>query len=312
MTVWERRDVPFKFQLSDMTLFSVRVPLQVRSERLVQDTPPAQSLRAPADALLAGSQGYVVRGLPVAGEPKVVSKAGGYICYVPQRYQHCYIDLTQTFEQYQKKFSSKTRSTINRKIKKFADYCGGQVKWKLYREPGEMKEYFALARAVSKLTYQERLLDAGLPEGDDFQREAEQLAAEGRIRAWILFDGERPVSYLYCPVTDGVLSYSYVGYDPEYMDKSVGLVLQWLAVEHLFSEGIFKYFDFTEGQSDHKRLFSTHQRQCANVFFIRDSLRSRAIVLAHRKFDRLSVWAGGMLERHGLKARLKRLLRGAG
>ncbi|NML60318.1 GNAT family N-acetyltransferase [Massilia sp. RP-1-19] len=312
MTVWERRDVPFKFQLSDMTLFSVRIPLQVRSERLVADTPPTHELRVPADALLAGSQGYVVRGLPVEGEPRVLSKVGDFICYVPQQYHHCYIDLSQTFEQYQKKFSSKTRSTISRKIKKFADHCGGQVKWKLYREPGEMKEYFALARAVSKLTYQERLLDAGLPESDEFQREAEQLAAAGRIRAWILFDGERPVSYLYCPVADGVLSYSYVGYDPAYMDKSVGLVLQWIAVEQLFSEGIFKYFDFTEGQSDHKRLFSTHQRRCANVFFIRDSLRSRAIVFAHRKVDSLSVWAGEMLERHGLKAKLKRLLRGAG
>ena len=312
MTIWERRDVPFKFQLSDMTLFSVRIPLQMRSERLADDTPPARALQVPDDVLLAGSQGYGVRGLPMAGEPPVLSKTDGFLCYVPQRYHHCYIDLSQTFEQYQKKFSSKTRSTINRKIKKFADHCGGQVKWKLYREPGDMQDYFALARSVSKLTYQERLLDAGLPESDQFQREAEQLAADGRIRAWILFDGERPVSYLYCPVTDGVLSYSYVGYDPAYMDKSVGLVLQWLAVEQLFSEGIFRYFDFTEGQSDHKRLFSTHQRQCANVFFIRDSLRSRVIVSAHRLVDGLSVWAGEMLERHGLKAKLKRLLRGAG
>jgi CelD/BcsL family acetyltransferase involved in cellulose biosynthesis len=312
MTRWQCRTVPFKYQLSDITLLSLPIRLQVRSERLAADTPPVGILEVPEDALDEGSQGFLVRGLPLAGEQPSIRPVGRYLCYVPKQYQHCYIDLSQTFEEYKAKFSSKTRSTINRKIKKFAEHCGGELKWKTYKTPEEISEYIGLARAVSKLTYQERLLDAGLPESETFIRNALAMAAEGRVRAYILFHGDRPVSYLYCPVTDGVLSYAYVGYDPEYMDKSVGLVLQWQAVEQLYSEGGFRYFDFTEGQSDHKRLFSTHQRLCANVFFIRKSLRNAMIVRSHNQMNRISESAGAWMEKAGLKAKLKRILRFGG
>lgn len=312
MTRWQCRTVPFKYQVSDITLLSLPIRLQVRSERLADDTPPDASLKVPADELDDGSQGFLVRGLPIGGEQQAITPMGSYLRYVPKQYQHCYIDLSKTFEEYQAKFSSKTRSTINRKIKKFTEYCAGELKWKTYKSPEEIAEYIGLARAVSKLTYQERLLDAGLPESDEFIRNAYAMAAEGQVRAYILFHGDRPVSYLYCPVTDGVLSYSYVGYDPKYMDKSVGLVLQWLAVEQLYSEGGFRYFDFTEGQSDHKRLFSTHQRLCANVFFVRNSLRNGLIIRSHNLMNRFSEAAGEWMEKAGLKAKLKRILRFGG
>jgi CelD/BcsL family acetyltransferase involved in cellulose biosynthesis len=301
--------VPFKFQLSDLTLFSLPVQLQVRADSLVDNTTPPTSLTPPLDELMPGSEGFVVRGLPLQGDTRVLTRAGDFFCYVPSRYQHCYIDLRQSFDDYQKKFSSKTRSTINRKIRKYAQHSGGTIRWKSYKTPADMTEFFALARIVSKASYQERLLNAGLPGSEEFIRGAEAMAGEDRVRAYLMFDGERPVSYLYCPVTDGVLSYSYVGYDPEYMDKSVGLVLQWLALQELFGEGRFRYFDFTEGHSDHKRLFSTHQRHCGDVVMLRRSVRNGAIIYGQMATDRLSRWLGDTLERLGVKTRIKRLLR---
>lgn len=309
MNDWEFRDVPFKFQLSDLTLFSLILPLQVRAERLVADTAPVSVLHPPVDELLSGSQGFVVRGQPLLGEVRVLSLVDDFFCYVPLQYQHCYIDLRQTFEDYQKKFSSKTRSTIHRKIKKYAEHCGGTIPWRSYKTASELRDFFKLAPVVSRLSYQQRLLDAGLPESNEFIQQAEQLADQGRVRAYMLFDGERPVSYLYCPVTEGVLSYSYVGYDPHYMDRSVGLVLQWLAVQALFEESCFLYFDFTEGQSEHKRLFSTHQRLCGNVFMVRRSLGNAAIIKGHMAMNRLSVWLGETLDRLNVKTKVKRLLR---
>ncbi len=72
--------------------------------------------------------------------------------------------------------------------------------WKVYKAPGEMPEFFRLARAVSKITYQEKLLDAGLPDSEEFRHEMERLAQQGRVRGFILFYQNKPVSYLYCPV----------------------------------------------------------------------------------------------------------------
>lgn len=309
MTTWQAQRVPLKFQLSDWTLFSVSIPLQVRAVKLVDQTPAVAVPQPPTEALTGDSQGFLVRGLPITTELPRISRVGNYLCYAPLQYQHCYIDLGQTFDTYQQKFSSKTRSTINRKIKKFVAHCGGTRSWKTYKTPAEMREFFRLARTVSKLTYQERLLDAGIPESEDFIREAEALAAQQNVRAYLLFHDERPVSYLYCPVQDGVLIYAYLGYDPQYMQLSVGTVLQWLAMEQIFAEGGFRYFDFTEGQSEHKRFFATHQQQCANVFMLKKTLRNTVVIYSHWLMDRFSVWLGRALEKWGVKAKARHLLR---
>jgi len=309
MSRWEYRSVPFKYQLSDWTLFSVSLQLQVRMERPFDETPPMTALAPPTDELTEGSQGFLVRGQPIASMLPAISRSGDYLCYVPLQYQHCYIDFSLSFESYQKKFSSKTRSTLNRKVRKYEEHCGGSISWQTYRQPGEMRDFFQLARTVSKLTYQERLLDAGIPDSDDFISQAESLAADQRVRAYILFDGERPVSYLYCPEHNDVLIYSYLGYDPDYLQMSVGTVLQWLALEQLFNESRFRYFDFTEGQSDHKRFFATHQRQCANVFMVKSTFRNMAVIYSHWFMNGFSQWLGATLDRLGVKAKIKRLLR---
>lgn len=309
MKQWDLRTVPFRFQLSDLTLASVGVPLQVRAAALGADVCASRLLAAPESELLPGSQGFVVRGQPLDERADVIRRAGNYLCYVPQYYQHCYIDLTLGFERYQAKFSSKTRATIVRKVRKYAEHCGGQLVWQGYRTPDEIDRFLQLALPLSRRTYQDRLLDAGLPASETFRLQARELAANDQIRAYLLFEGDRPVSYLCCPAKDGVLSYSYQGYDPEYMRLSVGTVLQWLALEQLFAEEKFRFFDFTEGETDHKRLFATDQRLCANIFFVRRSLRNGVLLRVHHAMDLLSAWLGEVVERFGLKARIKRVLR---
>lgn len=309
MTIWEYRRVPFKFQLSDLTLFSITCPMQVRAVRLIDRTSPAESLVPPTDPLTADSQGFSVRSLRIATEQPSVSTSGDYLCYTQLQYFHCFIDLGLSFEDYQKKFSSKTRSTISRKIKRYTEHCGGSILLKIYKTRADMQEFFQLAREVSKKSYQEKLLDAGIPDSEEFVREMERLAGIDRLRAYILFDGPRPVSYLYCPVENGVLIYAYLGYDPEYLKMSVGTVLQWLAVEQIFDESCFTFFDFTEGQSDHKRLFATNEVRCANVIFLKKSLRNKTLIYSHLFMGRLSRWLGDSLTKLGVKARIKHFIR---
>jgi len=217
MSPWQTRDVPFKFQLSDWTLFQASIRMQLRSVELTEADDPAHIAIPGEDHLIQGSQGFALRRQPLEGVLPRLARSGPFLRYVPQQYQHCYIDLGTSFEEYQKKFSSKTRSTINRKIRKYAEHCGGTLKWQAYRSPDDVAAFFQLARTVSKLTYQEKLLDAGLPDSPEFMEHARALAVDGQLRAYVLFDGERPVSYLYCPVRDGVAIYAYLGYDPAYM-----------------------------------------------------------------------------------------------
>lgn len=283
--------------------------MQVRTTKLSDSTPPVDHLVAPSDVLQERSQGFAIRALPVTTKQPTLGASGDYLYYTQLQYRHCFIDLGMSFGEYQKKFSSKTRATINRKLRKYADFCNGPIHWTVYKEPDEMRIFYSLAREVSKKTYQEKLLDAGVPDSEEFLREMEMLAALDHVRAYVLFHGQRPVSYLYCPVENDVLIYAYLGYDPEYLKLSVGTVLQWLAIQQLFGESCFKAFDFTEGQSEHKRLFATHEIQCANVIFLKKSLRNRALIYSHILMGQVSRWLGHLLDTLGAKARIKHFIR---
>jgi CelD/BcsL family acetyltransferase involved in cellulose biosynthesis len=304
--------VPFKIRLGDKTLLAPELWLQVREVSLDDEAPPVTEPEPPTEALQSTSQGFLIRSLGVVGRQPVLRRQQGYLCYVPSQYPRYYIDMRQSFDEYKNKFSSKTRSTLNRKGRKYAEYCGGELSWRVYTTFEEMPEFYELARAVSRITYQEKLLDAGLPDSAEFLDEVELLARQGRVRGFILFHQERPVSYLYCPIHNGVLIYAYLGYDPGYMNYSVGTVLQWLALEHLFEERSFRFFDFTEGQSEHKKLFATHSVQCANVFFLRSSLRNSLLLHAQKAVDDFSKSAGDALHQLGIKTIVKKLIRASG
>ena len=301
--------VTLSFQLSDLTLARVAVPVDVVLVGALSDAQPVADPQPPAAAPSAGAWGFMLRDMPVAAALPRLQRSGGFLRYVTHQYGHSYIDMEGDFDAYRQKFSSKTRSTITRKLKKFSEHTGAPLRWTSHRTPDELAQFFPLALALSAKTYQERLLDAGLPGDAAFLQRALDAAAADGVRAFLLYDGERPVSYLYCPVEQGTLVYAYLGYDPQYKQFSVGTVLQWLALEQLFGERRFRYFDFTEGQSDHKRLFATHEKRCANVLFVRASPRGLLLVHGHRLCNALSEGVGRMLERWGLKAAIRRALR---
>jgi len=310
------REVPFRFQLSDLTLLSVKRRLVVRAFGVDDAELADRPLLAPAEELPSDADGFLLRSLPLRGEERSVFRVSGqhpgvsrFLCYVLQCFPRYYIDMRQSFEDYKQKFSGKTRSTLARKVRKLAEHCGGHVHWQAFRHVDELDAFIRLAREVSAKTYQERLLDAGLPSSSEFAAEARRLAERDQVRAYILFDRDRPISYLYCPVHEGVIAYAYLGYDPGYRHLSVGTVLQWLALESLFNEARFRYFDFTEGDSDHKRLFATGHVDCANLAFLRPTLSNRLLVHGHEAFGSAVEALGRVLEEHALKARVRRWLR---
>lgn len=208
------------------------------------------------------------------------------------------------------KFSGKTRSTMRRKLRKFEEMSGGEIAWQGYRSPAEMTEFHGIAREISRRTYQEKLFDAGLPDDDDFVARMKSQAESGNVRGFILSLKGKPISYLHLPIEDGRVIYGHLGFDPAYAAHSPGTVLQLLALELLFSERSYRLFDFTEGEGDHKRLFSTHARYCGNVFYLRPTLRNHAVVRLHLAARRLSAFLERQLARGNLKTRLKQILRG--
>lgn len=309
MSAWTSAPVSLKYRLGEVTLFERRMTMHVLPFKVIADDQAPTDLRVPDEPLADDEQAYLMRCLPLPGEQPVISSQDGFMYYIPSQFHRFYIDLRQSFDEYAAKFSSKTRSTIRRKIRKFDKHCDGAMRWESYATPEEMDDFFKYARAVSSRSYQEQLLDAGLPDGAEFRESMMDLAGQDRVRGYVLFDGERPVAYMYCPITDDVLLYLYLGYDADYVKWSVGTILHWLAFEDIFREGRFRFFDFTEGQSEHKRMYSTGGLLCGNVYVFPKSPRAWLTVHSHRLTDAFSTWLGNALDRWGLKPKVRKLIR---
>lgn len=299
--------LPLRFQVGERTLAAVQRQLITKGcdlESLLDEA----ALNLPP--LPATADGMMVRSLPEAQLGSVTADAKGLLVYVRQRYPRYYASLSGTFDDYMNGFSAKSRSTLKRKVRKFEQLSGGQLDVRAYRTPEEMETFYALARSVSRKTYQERLLGSGLPEDDGFRKGMQACAARDEARGYLLFLNGEPVSYLYTPIRKGCVIYAYLGYDPAIAVHSPGTVLQLEAMERLFAEQQHRFFDFTEGDGQHKRLFSTGCIDCVDVLLLQPTLANRVLIATHRNFHVGVEALGNMAERYGVKTRLKKWLRG--
>lgn len=305
---WERGRVPLKFQLGDIVLAQAFLSLYRRDAEL--DEHPLGAGEAPEPPPdLDGADGYVVWSHPLATRLSALSARSGRILYAPRQYKRFSIDLAGSFDEYMARFSGKTRSGLRRKLRKFAEASGGAIDWRQYRTPQELAIFFRLARTVSSKTYQERLLDLGLPVHDGFIASSLALSRQDNVRAYLLFLKDQPVSYLYCTVNARIVRYDYLGYDPGYSRLSPGTVLQLLALEALFAEQRFITFDFTEGEGQHKQLFSTDSRLCGDVYVFGPRLAPISLVMLHHAADRISAGTAAILDRLHLRSPFRRFLR---
>jgi CelD/BcsL family acetyltransferase involved in cellulose biosynthesis len=269
--------IALKFQIGARTLASVdraliRIPYGI--EDVIAATPPVLPTLT--------EDGYLITSLP---ETLLAAMQGEeMIAFVRQRYVRYHTDFAIGFETWQRGLSGNARSTIKRKTRRIAQASGGGVTIRAYRTPDEFAEFHPMARAVSATTYQEKLLGSGLPADGASLGNLFQLAAADRLRAWLLFIGDVPVAYLCCTAHRDALLYTYVGHDPAYGDLSPGTVLHAEAMRALFADR-FSRFDFTEGEGQHKRLFSTGGTPCVDLLLLRPTLANHAAVAALAGFD---------------------------
>lgn len=305
---WETRNVKLPFWLGEVCLFRKSFRLHTTNVDFINYDQNSPEHRMPAE-IDSASDGVMLYSVPLEENHVTLWREESYVNYVSQAFRRYYIDLNCDYQTYLEQFSSKTRSTFRRKIRKFEKESGGTIDWRVYVNPTEMEEFHKLAREISKETYQEKLLDAGLPEDEGFLSDMRRHAREGSVRSFILFLDGKAVAYLYLPAYDGRIVYEHLGYLPEVARLSGGTVLFLKALEYLFDDDVAPVFDFTEGQSEQKKQFSTHNVYCANVFKLKATAPNIFWLRLHKMFNGLSSVIKSMLEAIGLKKFLKALLR---
>lgn len=103
------------------------------------------------------------------------------------------------------------------------------------------------------------------PEVEAFHREAAAALAErGGLRLYTLWVGETAVASVYALRHGGTFSYYNAGYEPEWRNKSVGLVLVGATFEDAVNEGAREY-DFLRGTEPYKSEWTTKVRRTLGV-----------------------------------------------
>lgn len=308
---WTEKETRLRYSLSDYSLFSLRLAGRTYSVPLAPLLPATfesdleEFLRStPPDVPL-----LCVRNLPLEKSISKIQFANGRLRYTLNQCWQYYVDLRGSFDDYLASLSSKTRSTLKRKITKFASLHGGKIDWRVYKRIDQISDYHSLARQVATKTYQERLFRGALPASERFRTELLELAATDRVRGYLLFSNGSPVAYLHLPIRDGVVEYAYLGYDPAHAAVSPGSVLLFLAIQDLMSEKRFRYFDFSYGAGQTKEVFSTAKYLRADVLYLTPSVKHYLAIHSHFALDSVSAMLGRTLERFHLRAAIKRALR---
>ncbi len=305
---WIARSAELRFAFGEFTYHHSRFPaltLDLHNSEITADFEAG----LPTRHLSRGTEALYLPSAPAAADFPKISLTRDYIRYVPEQFNHHWIEYSGTFEKYLKDLRSKARHEILRKMRRFKQRFGEQQSFQEFRHPEEMQTYHSLALEVSRKTYQDRILQVGMPDDAGFADTLTDYASTDRIRGYLLLDGEHPIAYAYCCAREPILFYVHTGYDPRYREWSPGLVMLYHILERFFSEGRFRVLDFGSGESQWKEYYSNTTARCARVYYFRKTLRNLSIVLAHRMATAASDSVVGMIDAIGLKQKVKRFFR---
>lgn len=309
---WVPATQGLRYTLGEKSLFTKEFP-SLRLDRHFTELIAEQgAAEPPAKRFSPEVEVIAIHSLPVDQDlPRFTRLAHSYR-YVPEHFRHYYIEANGAFEDYLKGLDPKSRHEMARKVRRFASLSENKLCCREFRRPEEIEEYHALALAVSRKTYQTQLLDAGMPEGEEFRRELLDWAAAGLVRGYILFHNSEPIAYGFCRGLRETLLYVHTGYDPGFSSLSPGIVLLNCILERFFAEHRFRRLDFGGGNAQWKRSYATASARCAVVFYFRPTLRNLGLIGLHRAMAAFSGAAAALLARFRLKNRVKGWFRSRG
>ena len=309
-TAWEMEYVGRRILLGEYALAEPRFDALITNENFLHMSPQCASVPPVREMRAYGADAVYVESCPVEERLPMISRIGDCYRYVANHYNHYFVRIDGTFDDYMARFNSRTRSTLRRKVRRFKELSACSNYFRVYRHPNEMDEFIRYSRVVAEKSFQERLFGEGLPDTEEFRAQLIESARQGGVEGYVLFCGDRPVSYIHGPISYGtIILYDYVGYDPEFSSYSPGTVLQYLAIKHLFDEGRIKLYDLCTGEGPHKSLFANDHQLCADIYYFRGKPRLIAIFFTDFVFRYMTWSVTWILDKLRLKSRTKRFLR---
>lgn len=236
----------------------------------------------------------------------------GYGLTRPEADTHLFHRFEASYQAFFDGRSSKYKNQLRKKEKVFLGRFGSDFELREYRRPDSVKAFLDAASAINRKTYQFRLFGESVDRDGSSLEAARRAAQAGGFRSFVLWHGAVPLCFvLGHQRVDGTYEHRQTGYDPEWRDYSPGIYCNILLLQQLYATDQPLLLDFGSGDSDYKRLFSNQALTTANPVLIPTLRRYGMAVWLHRAAAQANLAAVHLLQRWGLKDRVKRWLRGA-
>jgi CelD/BcsL family acetyltransferase involved in cellulose biosynthesis len=198
----------------------------------------------------------------------------GYQIYSPTSMQvRLKIQLPAKSDEYWGKFSGKTRSTFRRQEKK-----AGEFRIVKSTSLEHIADFLRDANRISVNTWQTDQLGLRIKNDNIELAQYTFLANQGALRSYLLYIGDKPVTFVVGMQFHGVFRYDEVGFDRQFHSIAPGKILLIKILEDLYAHDTPQWFDFGMGDADYKRVFCNHESTAGNVWIVPPGIRGKCLV----------------------------------
>ncbi len=192
------------------------------------------------------------------------------------------IDLADSFDEYFGKFSSKTRSTLRRLIRRLEKQ--GDMVFSRIERPEQVAHFTEAGMKIERHSWQGNLVGNRIVDDDSHRNRLEDLARRGILRGYLLeLDGE-PLAFVLGQQDTRVFYLADLGFDARYSSLSPGTVLLLLLLQDLMDYRQPQVMNFGIGDAVYKRRFCTRASSDSAWLVLRPGIRRSLLVATHRTF----------------------------
>lgn len=222
---------------------------------------------------------------------------------------HRSLRFSGSFTDYMKKFSSKQRNTLSRRVKKIREGILGEMRFEQYTKPEDVDLFLEPAVEVSRKTYQWKLHHRGLSATGLLRQRLLFAAEHGWMRCYLLYCGGIPYAFLVGYQCGGRFVLDEIGFDPALSKYSAGTALHLMVIEDLFAYNRPDVYDLGSGAA-YKEMLSNESYLESNIFLFRPGYYLRFAQESHRTCNVITKTVSTAMDRLHLKSALRKVLRG--
>lgn len=200
--------------------------------------------------------------------------------------------------------SNKTRATWRKQDRLLTEKYGDAVRIRHFREPSEAEELFRDIETVASKSYQRRL-GVGFMNTPMNRALIELGLRKGWHHCWMLYIGDRPISFWNGTAYAGTFFIGTPGFDPDFGKDSVGRITMFRMLQDICADPAIFCLDYGQGDAEYKSSFGHRTRTEQEILIAAPRPWPVCVVMAASALSYINIKAKHFLEKSDWGQRLK-------